>query len=169
MLNAPGLLRLHRGPRTGGSLRKPNPMHIDGQCLCGHVTFEAEVDPQRVAICHCTDCQFHSGTAFGVVAGIDLKDFRLLSGSLKTHVKTADSGNKRDLTFCPECGTRIYAGSSGATEGFVGLRLGTVRQRAELPPTLQVWCQSQQPWTTDLSTIPERPPEAGAETKAGEQ
>ena len=32
-------------------------MRIDGGCHCGFVTFEAEADPEKVAICHCTDCQ----------------------------------------------------------------------------------------------------------------
>jgi len=31
-------------------------MRVDGGCLCGQVSYEAEVDPARVAICHCTDC-----------------------------------------------------------------------------------------------------------------
>ncbi len=32
-------------------------MRIDGQCHCGHVSYEAEIDPDRVSICHCTNCQ----------------------------------------------------------------------------------------------------------------
>jgi hypothetical protein len=38
-----------------------NGMHIDGQCHCGHITFEAEVDPEKTSLCHCTDCQTLSG------------------------------------------------------------------------------------------------------------
>ena len=45
-------------------------MKIDGGCLCRHITYQAEVDPDKVAICHCTDCQTNSGTAFGVVVGM---------------------------------------------------------------------------------------------------
>ena len=45
-------------------------MKVDGNCLCGHVTYEAEIDPEKVIICHCTDCQTNSGTAYGVVVGI---------------------------------------------------------------------------------------------------
>jgi hypothetical protein len=39
-------------------------MKIDGRCRCGNITFEAEVDPATVVICHCTDCQTPSGSAF---------------------------------------------------------------------------------------------------------
>ncbi len=28
-------------------------MQIDGRCHCGHVTYQADIDPQRVSICHC--------------------------------------------------------------------------------------------------------------------
>ena len=45
-------------------------MKVDGGCFCQSVRYEAVVDPESVAICHCTDCQTHSGTAYGVVVGI---------------------------------------------------------------------------------------------------
>ena len=72
-------------------------MKIDGKCMCGSVTYRGEVDPDRVAVCHCTDCQNHSASAFGVVA--HLLEFELLSGEMKTFEKVADvSGNTR--SFC---------------------------------------------------------------------
>jgi hypothetical protein len=39
-------------------------MKIDGRCCCGNITFAAEVDPATAVICHCTDCQTLSGSAF---------------------------------------------------------------------------------------------------------
>ena len=130
-------------------------MRIDGNCLCGHVTYEAEVDPESVTICHCTDCQTHSGTAYGVVVGVVDESFRLLSGGLKTYDKIADSGTVRALAFCPECGTRIHAKTVGEGSSFFGLRLGTVRQRDSLQPCRQVWCRSAQNWVSDLRAIPQ--------------
>ena len=129
-------------------------MKIDGGCLCGYITYEAEVDPGKVAVCHCTDCQTHSGTAFGVVVGITDNQFQLRSGELKTYQKIADSGTPRALAFCPECGTRIYARTEIDDSKFFGLRVGTVTQRNELVPKVQVWCHSEQDWVADLSSIP---------------
>ena len=144
-------------------------MKVDGGCFCGHVTFEAEVDPETVAICHCTDCQNHSGAAYGVVVGIVDGKFRLSGGELKTYQKVADSGSVRALAFCPECGTRIHAKTVGAKtvgaktvgaktvgngSSYFGLRVGTVRQRDRLKPRLQAWCRSAQEWVTDLRPIP---------------
>jgi hypothetical protein len=37
---------------------------IDGHCHCGEIAFEAEVDPDALMICHCTDCQMITGSAF---------------------------------------------------------------------------------------------------------
>ncbi len=129
-------------------------MKIDGGCLCGHITYEAEVDPARVGICHCTDCQTNSGTAYGVVAITDAAQFTLLTGTLKVYEKTADSGTVRALSFCPECGTRIHATTVGEGSDFMGIRVGTIRQRAALKPRIQVWCRSALEWTRDLSDLP---------------
>jgi Glutathione-dependent formaldehyde-activating enzyme len=80
-------------------------MKIDGRCHCGYITYEAEIDPDKTLICHCTDCQTLSGSAFRVVAYTREDAFKLLSGELKIYVKTSESGNKRRQSFCPECGT----------------------------------------------------------------
>jgi hypothetical protein len=36
-------------------------MKVTGGCHCGHITYEAEVDPMTVRVCHCTDCQKADG------------------------------------------------------------------------------------------------------------
>ncbi|MGB0630429.1 MAG: GFA family protein, partial [Alphaproteobacteria bacterium] len=41
-------------------------MKINGSCVCGSITYEAEVDPDKVGLCNCTDCQKFSGSAFRV-------------------------------------------------------------------------------------------------------
>lgn len=46
-------------------------MKITGGCHCGAIRYEAEVDPATAGICHCTDCQVLSGTAFRVSIRID--------------------------------------------------------------------------------------------------
>ena len=129
-------------------------MDVDGACLCGHVAYRATVDPELCAVCHCTDCQTHSASAYGVVVHIVDDSFELLRGEMKTYVKTADSGTKRALTFCPECGTRIYAKTVGEGTSFWGLRIGTIRQRHDLRPRLQVFRRSALAWTEDLTELP---------------
>jgi len=120
-------------------------MKIDGACLCGQFKYEAEIDPAKVVVCHCTDCQIGSASAFryGVLVPHDC--FKRLSGELKTYVKTAESGHKRALAFCPDCGTQIYGTDPGAETSY-SLRLGTARQRYDLEPKVQVWRRSAVGW-----------------------
>lgn len=128
-------------------------MKIDGRCYCGFLTYEAEIDPAEVAICHCTDCQAFSGSAFRTVVPAREADFKLLSGAPKVFIKTAASGNKRQQVFCPECGTQIYATSAGEGPKFFGLRVGTIRQRDQLVPRTQYWTRSAQPWVKKLDSM----------------
>ncbi len=126
---------------------------IDGACLCGQVRYEAMINPARVAICHCTDCQVNSATAFRFGVLVRAENFRLLAGELKTYVKTAQSGNPRRLSFCPDCGTSIH-GSDLENTRYYSLRLGTARQRAELRPLQQMWCRSALPWLDSVADMP---------------
>ncbi|MBC8242071.1 MAG: GFA family protein [Alphaproteobacteria bacterium] len=129
-------------------------MKIDGGCHCGNITYEAEVDPEKAAICHCTDCQSMSGSAFRTVV-LSFEDaFTLLSGEPKMYIKTGGSGAKRIQAFCPDCGSQIYATAIGDGPKIYGLRLGTVRQRDELPPKRQIWHRSAQKWLPNLGSIP---------------
>lgn len=128
-------------------------MKIHGSCHCGDITFEAEVDPEQVVVCHCTDCQTLSGSAYRTVAPALVGSYKLLSGSPKSYIKTAQDGTKRAQVFCPECGTPIYSGPAGEESTRVGIRVGTLRERDQLPPRKQVWCGSAQDWVQDLSSI----------------
>ena len=132
-------------------------MRIDGSCHCGAIRYEAQIDPGQVSICHCTDCQALTGSAFRVTVPAAQKDFWLLSGEPKIYVKTADSGRKRLQAFCGECGSPIYATSSGEGPKTYGIRVGTIRQRQFLAPSRQFWRHSALSWVApmdDLETFP---------------
>jgi hypothetical protein len=129
-------------------------MRIDGACHCGEINYEAEIDPEQVEICHCTDCQTLSGSAFRIVVPAAERDFRLLTGRPRFYIKTADSGAKRLQAFCPVCGTAIYATAAVGEPKIYGIRLGTARQRDSLPPQRQYWRRSALPWIDDIGSLP---------------
>ena len=131
-------------------------MKIDGGCHCGNITYVAEIDPNDVGICHCTDCQTFSGSAFRASVRAPRDAFSLRGGPPKIYVKTAESGAKRAQAFCPECGTSIYSAAVTEPQTF-NIRLGTVRQRAELRPKTQGWCRSALDWAMDLHSIKQFP------------
>jgi hypothetical protein len=129
-------------------------MKIDGGCHCGYVTYSADADPERTSICHCTDCQILSGSAFRVSIAAPDHGFRILSGEPAVYIKTGESGAKRAQAFCPRCGSGIYATSVGDGPKVYNLRVGTVRQRDQLVPRRQIWSRSQQRWLAEIGTIP---------------
>ena len=128
-------------------------MKIDGGCHCGAIAYQAEIDPEKIFVCHCTDCQTLSGAAFRTVAFTKEDTFKLLSGEPKVYVKTADSGAERAQAFCAECGTPIYATATGDGPKVYGIRAGTVAQRDALVPTAQVWSGSALSWIDDLASV----------------
>jgi hypothetical protein len=127
-------------------------MLVDGGCHCGALKFAAEINPDRVVICHCTDCQITSGSAFRTIVQAKAADFKMLQGTPKIYEKIGESGNRRALAFCAECGSHIFATSAEEPRQFYALRVGTIAQCNELKPSMQVWCQSQLSW---LGQIPE--------------
>jgi hypothetical protein len=129
-------------------------MKINGACYCGLINYEAEIDPQSITICHCTDCQTLSGSAFRTLGFTRDGTFRLLSGRPKTFVRTSQSGTKRRLAFCAECGTPVFSSSLAERPKTYAIRIGTIRQRDELVPKVQIWTRSSQRWLRDLESIP---------------
>ena len=130
-------------------------MKITGGCHCGNVTFEAEVDPANTSICHCADCQTLSGAPYRASVAARPEQFRFVSGKPATYVKVAESGNKRVQAFCANCGSPIYSTALEDAKAALNIRVGTIQQRDALVPTRQIWTRSRQPWTADLSGIPE--------------
>ncbi|MEM7222597.1 MAG: GFA family protein [Pseudomonadota bacterium] len=128
-------------------------MKIDGACHCGKIAFEAEIDLEDVKICHCSDCQTLSASAFRTVAPTLPGAFTLLRGEPKIYVKVAESGNHREQAFCGDCGAGLYAATVGGGERVYNLRVGAVTQRDQLIPTMQVWHRSAQPWLAELAQI----------------
>jgi len=128
-------------------------LHVDGSCHCGNIQFEAEIDLDKVTICHCTDCQRMTGAAFRTVVPALKNSFKLLKGEPTTYLKIAESGNRRIQGFCPHCGTSVYATSEFNQEIF-GLRVGTLNQRAEIIPKKQIWHRSAMEWISDIDHLP---------------
>jgi hypothetical protein len=128
-------------------------MQVEGQCHCGKIRYSAEVDPARVGICHCSDCQALTGTAYRVSVPVPVESFTLLDGTPKIYVKTADSGNRRAQAFCGDCGTPIYA-TDAAQARVLALRVGPLKQRQQLVPQRQIWFRSALPWALDIGDIP---------------
>jgi Glutathione-dependent formaldehyde-activating enzyme len=76
-------------------------MQVYGRCHCGQITYTADLDPGDVSICHCTDCQMLTGSAYRVSVRASAADFRMQSGQPSRYIKTAESGNMRAQGSAP--------------------------------------------------------------------
>lgn len=127
-------------------------MQVEGRCHCGEISFTAEIDPDRVMLCHCTDCQVLSGSPFREIAVAPIESF-VLRGHPKRYVKVAASGNRRAQVFCPTCATPLYS-AAPENPASVTIRLGCVEQRRALRPSAQVWAHSAMPWVDADDLLP---------------
>ena len=131
-------------------------MKIDGQCHCGRVTYQADIDPKRVSICHCTDCQALTGSPYRVTVICSGEQIRMTGQVPKVYARTGDNGRTRFQHFCSECGSPLFtSGEGGGLEDW-GIRWGSIRQRDQLRPRRQIWCRSAAPWISDLEGLPGR-------------
>jgi hypothetical protein len=128
-------------------------MQVHGSCHCGAVRYEATVDPARTAICHCTDCQKLTGSAYRVTVPATDNSLRLVAGEPRVYVKVGDSGARRAQVFCDHCGSPLYTYDADRPTVF-GLRVGCIDERAALVPTKRVWCRSALAWSASLAGMP---------------
>jgi len=130
-------------------------MRISGQCHCGAVAYEAEIDPAEVSICHCTDCQKLTGSPYRVTVATAAENIRQTGAAPACYVKKGDSGRNRLQYFCGTCGSPVFVTGEGDAARTWGIRWGSIDQRRELRPTRQSWCGSAIDWARDITFLPE--------------
>jgi hypothetical protein len=132
--------------------------HLQGGCLCGKVRYSAEAEPVFSGVCHCTDCQKFTGSAFSTVVGVP-KDAITLTGTTKTFTKNGDSGKPIHRHFCPECGSSVMD-EAEMMPGIVMINTGTLDDPSQVKPAMQIYCDSAQPWAQlggDTKSFPKMP------------
>jgi hypothetical protein len=131
---------------------------IAGGCLCGKVRYSANTEPAFVGVCHCTDCQKFTGSAFSVIVGVP-KSALKIEGKLAAYSKTGDTGKTIERRFCPECGSSIADEASALPDG-VMLGTGTLDDASWVKPGMEIYCDSAQSWVHlqgDMKRFPKMP------------
>jgi hypothetical protein len=117
---------------------------LTGRCLCGKVHYSANTRPLLTAVCHCKNCQKQAGTAFTVVVAVP-KAALTVHGATKTFHDRGDSGMPVDRHFCPECGSPLVS-EVAAMPDVTFIKAGTLDDTSWLSPTVELYCDSAQPW-----------------------
>ena len=138
-------------------------MRIDGGCSCGAIKIEGEADPEKTQVCHCTDCQTSTGTAFRISIPVPGTTFKM-TGQPNIYVKTtADSGKPRVQAFCGTCASPIYSTTPGeGVQPSYMVRVGILHQRDQLMPRRQNWFRSARSWVLNLDAVPKNEKQAPA-------
>ncbi|KAJ5970673.1 uncharacterized protein N7479_000591 [Penicillium vulpinum] len=83
-------------------------MTLTGSCMCGGVTYAVEADTYLAALCHCTDCQKWSGSAFTANAVVPRTSMKVTKGTPNSYDAIGNSGKINKHFFCPTCGSSLY-------------------------------------------------------------
>lgn len=139
------------------------PLPLTGGCQCGAVRYEIRTAPRAFYVCHCTECQTHTSSAFGESLRCDPAGI-VITGTLKTATRKAASGAVRYGDFCPECGVRIQHRSEGDPDR-VNIKAGTLDDTSWLRPAGHIWTASKQPFVVieeDALAYPGQPEDKAA-------
>lgn len=122
-------------------------MEVTGKCFCGEVQFKARFDKKWFGICHCTDCQTFSGSAFRITAPARSEDFEFTSGTPTIFTKITERGTKRHMAFCPTCGTHVCALPDPESDiQSVSVRASLCDGFGEWKPVAEAFCSSRRAW-----------------------
>lgn len=114
-----------------------------GACLCGQVRYRLTAEPVAVRVCWCRDCQRLA--ANGTVNAMFPTDALHIEGAPAAFARQADSGNTVTRRFCANCGTQLFADSSGRP-GLTVVRVGTLDDPSRERPTTNIWTGSAPAW-----------------------
>ena len=118
---------------------------LTGGCLCGAVRYTVRQTMRfQSYVCHCTDCQTRSGSAFGIQLSVLTGDLEV-SGALLKREHVQPSGAVAGIYACEICLTRIYT-DNDRRPGIANLRAGTLDNSQALAPATHLWVSSKLPW-----------------------
>jgi hypothetical protein len=137
----------------------------DARCICGAIALSLSGPSKLVVACHCLDCQRRTGAPFGVGAFYPA-DAVAISGTAKEFTRTAASGRKVRMYFCPDCGTTIYW-KADLMPTMIGVAVGTMADPSYPAPVVSVFEQSKHAWVEIDGAGVEHFPGSGAARKPG--
>lgn len=128
-----------------------------GGCLCGQVRYRISAEPVAARLCWCRDCQRIASN--GTVNAIFPSDSIAVSGQPASYERIADSGNRVSRRFCAQCGSHLFADSTGRPHLTV-VRIGTLDDASSIRPSANIWSASAPAWAcldSGLERIEQQP------------
>ena len=136
-------------------------MAITGGCLCRAVRYSISAEPIVTRTCWCRVCQY-IGAGSATVNVCFPSAAVAVSGELRDHSMTADSGNVMHRRFCPACGTHLFSAAE-ARPHLMFVRAGTLDEPDLAKPAMTIWTASAPSWACFDEWLPKvagQPPPA---------
>ena len=134
-------------------------MKIEGGCLCGKVRYSGEAEPIFAGRVPLHELPKGVGSAFNVVvARAKARDKR--PGPAEDVHGRGDTGKATYRRFCPDCASPIID-EAEIMPDVIMIPAGTLDDPSWVKPTMQIYCDSAQPWVKLEGDIEELPEDAG--------
>ena len=121
------------------------PAPYQGGCGCGAIRYSVTSEPLISYLCHCTECQRRTSSAFGLNLQVTEDNFVIEKGTPASRTRTAASGNDLALNFCGDCGTPLFS-VPGARPTIRVIYAGALDDPSWVPVKLHIWADSALPW-----------------------
>ncbi len=117
----------------------------EGGCRCGQVRFRISAPPLVTAVCHCTECQHMTGSAFSLSAAIPTEAFAVTQGEpVEGGARTPGLSH----LHCPHCMSWLFTRMTGM-DMFVNVRATLLDQPGEwATPFVETFTNEKLPWVT---------------------
>lgn len=138
--------------------RPPRPVvDVIAQCACGGVTVHFAGAVTSMFLCACEDCQRAGGGGHSAVLLARAADVAV-SGRVAGFARPAASGATVTRSFCPACGTPLFAASSRAP-AMMMLPAGLFGALAETwyAPNQLIFARSHRDWDRIDASLPQHP------------
>ena len=106
---------------------------LNGECLCGEVSWKMNGPYEFFGICQCSRCRKVTGAAFATNLFVKPEQFVWLSGENNRGEFALPSPNTFGNAFCHNCGSRVPRQTS---RGWMLLPLGSSMGSPSIKPTL---------------------------------
>ncbi|MGI9311830.1 MAG: GFA family protein [bacterium] len=127
---------------------------IRGGCICGAIRYRCDAAPEFSILCQCRQCQRITGAghaaSFAVAAAATT-----ISGRLRFHAQTADSGNTVRSGFCADCGAPVMKTTTKLPRTLF-FHAATLDDPSRFKPQMVVYADAKQPWDHVDPKLPRR-------------
>jgi hypothetical protein len=121
-----------------------------GNCHCGHVSHETDLDPMVIVQCHCASCRRLTGAVS--VTTLYAEEEISVEGDTDIYVFKGGSGEDVTVHYCRNCNTRVKY-YFDVFDGIVLVPIGCFDNVKDFKPRLEIWTDEKLSWLQDDGCI----------------